>query len=94
MEISKARAKMREKVSPIGITKIVETSEIPKIQQLKENIAGAQKNVPKWFQNFTGHDFKCLTSFKNFVDLMHRPTDSSSLGVGRALFGKFFCIFY
>ena len=90
MEISKARAKMREKVSSTETTKIVEPTEIPKIQQLKENIAGVQKNVPKWFQNFTGHDFKCLTSFQSFVELMHRPTDSASLGVGRALFGKFY----
>lgn len=90
MEINKARAKMREKVSPTETSKTTEASGIRKIQQLKESVAGSQKNVPKWFQNFTGHDLKCLTSFQNFVDLMHRPTDSSSLGVGRALFGNFY----
>lgn len=46
------------------------------------------------FEKFTGHNKDCLTSFESFVKFMHQPTDAASLGMGRMLFGKFFCFWH
>lgn len=43
--------------------------------------------ITKYFEKYTGHNIKCLSSFENFVEFMHSPTDAASLGVGRMLFG-------
>lgn len=41
------------------------------------------------FEKAQGFSLKDLTSFERFVRLMYRPTDPASLGMARALFGKF-----
>lgn len=46
------------------------------------------QNFQRNFENFTGFQIDELTTFKKFVKLLYRPTDPSSLGVTRALFGK------
>ncbi|XP_051155289.1 vitamin K-dependent gamma-carboxylase-like isoform X2 [Leptopilina boulardi] len=46
-----------------------------------------RQNFQRNFENFTGFQIDELTTFKKFVKLLYRPTDPSSLGVTRALFG-------
>ena len=46
------------------------------------------RNFDKIFESLSGFQLVDLTSFEKFVKLLYRPTDPSSLGVARALFGK------
>lgn len=46
------------------------------------------RNFKKSFENFAGFQIDDLTTFEKFVKLLYRPTDPSSLGVSRALFGR------
>ena len=45
------------------------------------------ENFDKIFENLFGFQLADLSSFEKFVRLLYRPTDPSSLGVTRALFG-------
>ena len=40
------------------------------------------------FENIFGFNFNDIKTYENFCRLAYRPTDSSSLGVMRAFFGK------
>lgn len=46
------------------------------------------QHLKRGFEKFTGFQIDELDTFEKVVKLLYRPTDASSLGVTRALFGK------
>lgn len=51
-------------------------------------------NIFKLFHQFTGHNIKCITKMEYFIELMYKPVDGASLGIGRMLFGKYICYIF
>ncbi|XP_055378655.1 vitamin K-dependent gamma-carboxylase [Condylostylus longicornis] len=52
-----------------------------------ENIKRNWNKFAYYFKNFTSYEVENFISYKNFVNWLHRPTDSAALGVFRLLFG-------
>lgn len=54
-----------------------------------ETIKKEKETFHEKFDRICGFQVEDLTSWEKFVRLMYRPTDPSSLGITRLLFGKY-----
>lgn len=53
------------------------------------NVLPAMEKIKNEFEKFTNFSLDELMNFDRVVKLLYRPTDPASLGIVRALFGKF-----
>lgn len=64
------------------------SEETSKDEENEEKLSKLEETFEDKFKRLCGFQLEDIKSWDKFVRLMYRPTDPSSLGIARILFGK------